>query len=319
MTGKRILITGSCGYIGSALIRHLADRENATLRLVDNLSTGHQSALLDLPGTATYEFIDGDILDPGLLRLAVKDVDAVIHLAAVVRNPLSFDYSREFEQVNHWGTAHLVEACIEAGVDHFVYVSSTAVYLPGEGLTEDSDTRPVGSFANSVLNAEQSVRAANVRGLPATILRSGVVYGLAPQTRFDEVVNRLISLAGTGRSLTVFGEGSQRRPVLHVDDLCNAIELVIDTQKARHATFNVVESSPSIDEIKDAIIAAGPQTRVRYTEQDLRTRLSYVVDGSKLGKLGWTPDRQLSESVSEMLGRFSGFIDWRTVDTVDFA
>lgn len=317
MSRRRILITGCCGYIGSALVRYLAEREDATLRLVDNLSNGDPQALMNLPEGTSYEFIEGDILDPGLLRVVTADVDAVVHLAAVVRNPLSFDYSREFEQVNHWGTAHVVEACLNAGVKHLIYVSSTAVYGPGTELTEESETRPVGSFANSVLNAEQSVRAANVRGLPVSVLRAGVVYGSSPNIRFDEVINRLAFLAGTGRPLTVFGEGEQRRPIVHVRDLCDAVRFVLNNRNARYETYNVLHSSPSILEIKDAIVSAAPQVRIRYTEQDLRTRLSFAASSEKLANAGWSASTDLSSGVADLLRHFAGFVDWRNAEAVE--
>jgi UDP-glucose 4-epimerase len=240
-----------------------------------------------------------------------QDVDVVIHLAAVVRNPFSFEYSREFEQVNHWGAAHLIEACIEGGVRRLVYVGSTAVYDPAIDLTEDAPTRPVGSFAESLLNAEHAVRAANVRGLPATILRAGVVYGGAANTRFDEVVNRLIVLAATGRPITIFGDGEQRRPVVHVRDVCDAIAFSLTNTKTEHQTFNVAESNPSIVEIKDSILDARPDVRVRFTEQDLRTRLSFSVSAQKFRSVGWEPSFTLHDGIRGLLAQFRGFADWR--------
>lgn len=320
MTGySRVLITGGCGYLGSQLIRDLVlsnSGQQPVLRILDNLQQGSVRALMDLPPGSRYEFVEGDILDPSVLRLAVDGVDAVIHLAAVVRTPLSFENPAWMEQVNHWGTTHLVEACLSAGIQRLVFASSTAVYGPGGPFTEEDSCRPQGAYAQSKLAAENSIQVASSRGISASVLRFGSLYGMAPVMRFDAVANRFAFLAGVGRSLTVYGTGNQRRPLLHVGDASSAIRRCLyQTPDQSVSVYNVVQESVSILELAEVIQEIRPDTRVHLTEQDLRTHYSFEVDAAKLRQTGWEPAKTLRNGFREMLAHFSGLAPLHTADS----
>ncbi len=308
---NRILVTGGCGYLGSQLIRDLA-RDSAggglTIRILDNLQAASQQALMDLPDTASYELVEGDVLDPSVLRVALRGVDAVVHLAAIVRTPLSFEQPNWVEQVNHWGTSHLVEACLDAGVETFIYASSAAVYGPGGPFDEESPCRPMGTYATSKRAAERAVLTAAERGLEPVVLRIGTLFGAAPVTRFDAVVNKFAYIAGVRRALTVYGDGEQRRPVVHVRDASDAIRWFLEHRgDIRPAIVNVVGANPSVIDVVDAITELRPHTQVRYTEQDIRTHLSFETNGEKLRALGWQPSHSLKDGIAELLDGFRGF------------
>ena len=148
MSDSVLLITGGCGYLGSQLLRDLGQGagSDTTIRILDNLDQGRQTALMDLPAGPNYEFIEGDILDPATVNLALDGVETVIHLAAVVRTPLSFDNPAWLKQVNQWGTANLVEACLQNDVRRLVYTSSTAVYGPGGPFSEGDTCSTAGAL-----------------------------------------------------------------------------------------------------------------------------------------------------------------------------
>lgn len=302
-----VLITGGCGYIGSQLIMHLVESGVKHVHVLDNLSQGSVGALSRLPAGGQYVFYEDDIMNRDVVRTALTQVQAVVHLAGISPPPLSFLQPERLEQLNHWGTAQLVELSIEAGVSHFVYISSTSVYGPCDDANEHADCRPLGPFAQSVEGAEHAVRAANVRGLPATVLRVGTVYGASPNTRYDEFLNRLVSLAGTARALTVYGDGKQTRPVVHVRDVCRAIGFVLSKSETRHAVFNVAQDNYSIEEVVGVIRKFCPSARVRHTEQDVRTRYSFAVDPSALVNLRFSYEVSLEDGVAELLAHFVGF------------
>ena len=114
-----MLITGGCGYLGSQLLRDIAADPafaGRAVRVLDNLQAGSYRALFDLPAGASPRFLEADILDPASLRVAMAGAETVVHLAAVVSTPVHFAHDRAMEQVNHWGTANLVSACVECGV-----------------------------------------------------------------------------------------------------------------------------------------------------------------------------------------------------------
>ena len=128
MEQRSILITGGCGYLGSQLLRDMGsdpDFASYSIRVLDNMQRGSYRALFDLPATPNVRFLEADLLDPASLRFAMAGIETVVHLAAVVTTPVHFAHDRSMEQINHWGTAGLVSACIETGVRSLVYASST--------------------------------------------------------------------------------------------------------------------------------------------------------------------------------------------------
>lgn len=307
-----ILVTGGLGYLGSQLIRSLAALDACgpvTIRILDNLQGGHYPALMDLPGSARYQFVEGDILDPATVKMALQGVDIVVHLAAIVRTPMSFEQPRWVEQVNHWGTSHLLEYCLEAGVRRFIYTSSAAVYGPGGPYSEGDRCRPQGAYAQSKYLAELALEAARERGLNTTILRLGTIYGLAPVTRFEAVANRFAYLAGVGRPLTLYGEGRQRRALVHVSDAVQAINFCLaHPDQTGGRVFNVVAGNVAVLELIEIIQAIKPETSVRFTEQDIRTHLSFEVDSSALVAIGWQPAVTWQAGLTELIDRFQHFM-----------
>ena len=316
---KCVLVTGGCGYIGSQLIRDLVGDEYVgavKVRILDNLQREGYQALMDLPPEGDYEFVEGDILDPIVVRRCLTDVDAVVHLAAVVRTPLSFDHPAWTEQVNYWGTVQLVEACLEAGVRRFIFTSSASVYGPGGPFDEMAVCRPIGPYAQSKLRAERAVLSAVERGLEPTVLRLGTVFGYAPTMRFDAVANRFAYLAGVGRPLTVYGTGEQMRPFVHVRDASAAIRFCLGYPSETTAEiFNVVGENASILDLVEAVRATKPAVRVRYTEQDVLTHFSFAVDGGKLERLGWRPQYTLEAGMAEVITRFSKMTTLPTIQS----
>lgn len=306
-----VLVTGGCGYLGSQLIRDLAGRqdlENVTVRILDNMQRGYYQALMGLPGDGAYQFVAGDLLDPAIMRLVLENVDAVVHLAAIVRTPMSFDRPTWVEQVNHWGTAHLLEYCLEAGVSRFIYASTTAVYGPGGPFAETDPCRPQGAYAQSKRQAEQSILATQERGLPTTVLRFGLIYGLAPVTRFDAVANRFAYLAGVHAPLTVYGSGEQRRSLIHVRDASNAVCFALaHPELAEGRILNVVDKNTSVLELVDAIRLIRPDIPVRFTEQDIRTHLSFEAGNAALLGLGWRPQVTVEAGLAELVQQFRNF------------
>jgi nucleoside-diphosphate-sugar epimerase len=312
MSEKRdLLVTGGCGYLGSQLLRDLPERVDGveTVHVLDNMQKGEYRALMDLPETGSYVFWETDVMDQGTLRTILSEVDAVVHLAAVVQTPLSFNDPNWVEQVNHWGTSHLVEACIEKGVSDFIFASSASVYGPGtEARREDDRCEPMGAYAESKHKAERVVASASRRGLRTVTLRIGTLLGPAPVTRFESVANRFASLAGTSRTLTVYGDGEQTRPFVNVADASDAICWCCNQRdESEGQVYNVHNANASIVDLVRAVRSVLPDVSVRRTEQDIRTHLSFAMSGEKIREVGWSPTSTLEECIGALLDLFQQF------------
>ncbi|MDM8521063.1 NAD(P)-dependent oxidoreductase [Anaerolineales bacterium HSG6] len=306
---ETILVTGGAGYIGSCFVRSLANSPefaDYTIRIYDNLYRQRYAGLMDLPKNGKFEFVEGDILDRLNLDRVMRGAKTVVHLAAVVRSPLSFEHPEWTEQVNHWGTASVVECALRAGVSRFLFASSASVYGVSGLITykEGDPCQPVGPYPTSKLRAEEAVKQASERGLKTTTIRIGNVFGNAPAMRFDGFISRSVYLAGVGRPIVVHGSGDQIRPAIHIEDAAAAIRFCLTHAETENDIINAVSINPTVNEIATNIQGLAPTSKIRYTDQELLTEVSFGVDSSKLLQLGFEPQYDLQQGVWEMLARF---------------
>ena len=304
-----ILVTGGAGYLGSQLVRDLAQDErfrDCRIRIYDNLQRHHVSGLLDLPSSGRFEFVEGDVLDRLNMKRAMTDARAVVHLAAIVRTPLSFDHPSWTEQVNHWGSASVVDCAAHAGVPHLLYASSAVVYGPGGPFTEAEECQPIGPYAVSKWHAEREFLQARERGIEAGVIRFGTIFGNAPAMRFDAVANRFVFLCSVGRPLVVHGSGEQMRPLIHVCDASAILRDRLADPGGAPPLLNAAAFNLTILEVAEALQAVRPDARIRYTDQGILTEISFSVDTSLLAATGFRAGYSLERGLSEMLARWRG-------------
>jgi nucleoside-diphosphate-sugar epimerase len=280
---------------------------DARIRIYDNLHRQHFCGLMDLPAEGCYEFVEGDILDRLNLARAMQGVDAVVHLAALVRTPLSFDHPEWTNQINHWGTASVVDCALNEGIPRFIYLSSASVYGPGGPFREDDVPRPVGPYAISKLKGEREVLRGGERGLRVTVVRLATAYGNAPAMRFDATANRLAYLVGVGRPMVIYGSGEQIRPLIHIRDASSVLRFCLMDPATEGEVINAVTHNPSVNAIAHVLQTLAPQARIHYADQDMLTEISFEVDATKLKALGFRPRFDLPQGLQEMLARWRGF------------
>ena len=241
----KVLVTGSEGYIGSRLVPIL-------------FSHG-----FDVVGFDTGYYRDGWLFSdnqrmPTGARTIYKDLrhiaepdiegcDAIVHLAELSNDPLGQNNPRVTHQINHLGSVALAEKARYVGVRRFVYTSSCSVYGAGTGefLDETAAVNPQTAYAECKVLVERDIGRMASGGFAPVFLRNATAYGPSPRMRFDIVINDLCALAWTTKRIAMVSDGSPWRPVVHVDDICEAIHrsLVAPQAAISGKVFNVGQNS----------------------------------------------------------------------------
>jgi nucleoside-diphosphate-sugar epimerase len=236
-----VLVTGGAGFVGSHVVDGLVTA-GYTVGVVDNLSTGDFANIATHINRGSVDFVKADIRDRDVMGKLVHDVDAVIHLAAIVSVPFSLENPRLTYDVNVDGTRELLASCVRSGVKKFVFVSSCSVYGAPRYLPVDEDhpTRPISPYASSKLDGERWCEAFNEdSGLDVVVLRLFNVYGPRQAlSEYSSVITKFLECVKRSRSLVIYGDGSQTRDFVHVTDVANAILTLVKSDNVE-GVFNI--------------------------------------------------------------------------------
>jgi UDP-glucose 4-epimerase len=262
MTGRRILITGGAGFIGSHLAERLA--ENNFVRIVDNFSTGSWENLASLRGSETVEIIEDDIRQAPAAHDWCAGIEVVFHLAVSCLRT-SLGNPRASHNVNAGGTLNLCAAALERRVERFVYVSSSEVYGSAQSvpMTELHPLEPTTVYGAAKLAGEYYAKAFHrTYGLRAIIVRPFNTYGPREPWKGTraEVIPRFILRMQARQAPVIFGDGTQTRDFTFVDDTVEGI--------LRAAECEVL--------IGDAVnIATGRETSIRLVAEWIGKELGW--------------------------------------------
>lgn len=244
--GKKVLVTGGAGYIGSELVRILLE-DNFQVIVFDNLSFGGES-LLSFWGNPAFTFIKGDLRNDDDMKAALQGVDYVCHLAAIVGEPPCKKFPELALQVNWHASVRLYELCEEAGIERFIFASTCSNYgkmaIADSLLDETAELNPISLYSETKVNFEKYLLSHENSTITRTILRFSTVYGISPRPRFDLTVNEFTRDAALGQPLLIYGENFWR-PYCHVSDLARSVKLALtsDADKVNGQAFNVGETS----------------------------------------------------------------------------
>ncbi len=281
----KVLVTGTEGYIGSRLVPILF---GYGLDVVGLDTAYYRDGWLysdnrNMPRSAQTLFKD-------LRRVTAGDLegcDAVVHLAELSNDPLGQNNPQVTHEINHGGSVALANAAREAGVRRFVYTSSCSVYGAGTGdfLDETAKTNPQTAYAECKVLVERDVGAMAGPDFSPVFLRNATAFGPSPRMRFDVVINDLCALAWTTRKIAMVSDGSPWRPVVHVDDICEAVYrcLIAPDEAIRGKIFNVGQNSDNyrIRELAQIIAEEFPGCQVSVGPASGDTR-SYRVNFDRI-------------------------------------
>jgi nucleoside-diphosphate-sugar epimerase len=239
MAGTRILVTGADGYIGAVLGPILLQRG------------------FDVVGIDCGFYRDGWLYNDqrprpltrtkDVRRITPEDLegfDAVVHLAELSNDPLGELNARTTYEINHVGSVNLAQACKAAGVPRFVYTSSCSVYGAAEDdgeRNEQSTPNPQTAYARCKVLVERDVGALADAHFSPVFLRNATAFGASPRMRFDIVLNNLAALAWTTKEIRMTSDGTPWRPLVHVEDICQAVALALEAPReaVHNEIFNV--------------------------------------------------------------------------------
>jgi nucleoside-diphosphate-sugar epimerase len=305
MQKEKVLVTGGAGYIGSVLTRILLN-EGFKVRVIDNLMFGGE-ALIDVWTHPDFEFFKGDLRHTQDIKEALKGIDHVCHLAAIVGEPPCKKYPQETQEINWLASVKLYEQCEEAHIKRFVFASTCSNYGkmpdPDLYLDETSPLNPISLYAETKVNFESYLLSQQNSSVYKTILRFSTVYGISPRMRFDLTVNEFTRDATLGKELLIYGENFWR-PYCHVYDLANAMNLTLktDAKLVANECFNVGNTDQNYTKkmLMDEIQKWVPNLQVTYKSMGEDPR-DYCVNSDKIrDKIGFTITRTVPMGVKEV-------------------
>ncbi|MGJ8697116.1 MAG: dTDP-glucose 4,6-dehydratase [Verrucomicrobiaceae bacterium] len=327
----KIIVTGGAGFIGSAVIRHIVQQTDWQVVNVDKLTyAGNLDSLADVSGSPRYCFEQVDIVDlAGIRRIfGTHRPDAIIHLAGETHVDRSIDAPGDFIQTNIVGTFTLLQAALEywnslAGPekDHFRFnhVSTDEVYGdlgPTGSFSEVSPYAPRSPYSASKASSDHLVRAwHHTYGLPVTISNCSNNYG--PCQFPEKLIPLTILNALEGKELPVYGDGTQVRDWLYVEDHVRAL-LKIATAGIVGETYNIgssnekqnIEVVKTLCQILDEKVSTKPDgitsfgELIRFVDDRPGHDRRYSIDASKIKtQLAWEPQESFESGISKT-------VDW---------
>lgn len=314
-TRHRILVTGGAGFIGSAYVRALLGpgrpADVAAVTVLDRLtyagSRSHLSAVKDHPG---YSFVQGDICDEGLVdRLAARH-DQIVHFAAESHVDRSIADGTDFVRTNVLGTHTLLDAALRRGVATFLHVSTDEVYgsIPYGAAREEDPLRPTSPYAASKASSDLLALAHHrTHGLDVRVTRCSNNFG--PRQYPEKIIPRFLAHLLSGEPVPVYGDGSQVRDWLYVEDHVRALELVRTRGRAGEV-YNIGGGTALTNlELTRRLVelcGAGPEL-ITFVPDRKGHDQRYAVDHTKITEeLGYRPHTAFEEALSAT-------VDWYRV------
>ncbi len=303
----RVMVTGAAGYIGSVLVNQLLSKGYDVLG-VDCLMFGGDS-IIGFYNHPRFSFVKADVRDIETIKPLLSEVDAIVHLAAIVGDPACAKQPDLAESINWEGSKQLLEAAHqEKRVKRFIFASTCSNYGKMEGdemITEESPLKPVSLYAELKVKFEKHMLNGSYReDFCPTALRFATVYGLSPRLRFDLTVNEFTRDVALGKELVIFGEQFWR-PYCHVEDLARACVAVIEASpdKVKQNVFNVGDTKENYQKkmLAKELQKLIPDMVVKYVEKNEDPR-DYRVAFEKIkNTLGFKITKTVPDGMKEII------------------
>ncbi|MDH7510228.1 MAG: SDR family oxidoreductase [Methanolinea sp.] len=300
------VVTGGTGFIGSHIVEALS-LAGHELVIIDDLSSGRIENIGSVSSNPRVRFVQGTVLDLGLLLEEFQGADGVFHQAAFVSVPGSIRHPLQSHEVTLTGTLNVLLAARDTGVKKVVHASSAAVYgnLPGIPKKEDMPIEPLSPYAVAKYAGEQYCRVVGLLyGLSTVSLRYFNVYGARqdPASDYAAVIPRFIANIRNGKPPVIFGDGTQTRDFVYVKDVARANILAMES--GAEGVYNIGSGKEtSINELATILMRIlGFRSKPVYAEERPGEVRHSVADISRARTLlGWEPAFSLEAGLSDTL------------------
>ncbi len=300
----KLIVTGALGHIGSAFIRSVDT--STELILIDDMSANRYCSLFNLPNR-NVQFIESKVSDINFDNY-LKDVDFVIHLAALTDAAGSSGNPELVYSNNLDSTKHIANACLKHGVP-VLFPSSTSVYGSQSTLVDETckELLPQSPYADSKIKEEQYLLNLFQEGLKGIIFRFGTIHGKSEGMRFHTAVNKFTWQALTHQPLTVWETAmDQKRPYLAIEDAVAAINFAIKNKITNGELYNIVTENLTVRQIVDELTKYRPNLTVKLVQHKIMNQLSYEVSSKKILELGFRYEGSYQKSIADTIELFKG-------------
>ncbi len=301
-----ILVTGGAGFIGSNFVHYMLETyDDVQLTTLDALTyAGSRENLEEALDTPRHRFIEGDICDRELVSDLVEGVDFIVNFAAESHVDRSIENSKPFVETNVEGTQVLLDVAVDAEIDRFLQVSTDEVY--GEILNgkfrETDALDPRNPYAATKAGADLLVKSyQETYDLPVVITRTCNNFG--PRQHHEKLIPKLIRNAAQGDSLPIYGDGSNVREWIYVEDNCRALDSVLRSGETGEV-YNVGtgEEKTNLNVAEIIVDAVGAdREQITFVEDRPGHDQRYALNTSKLEEMGWEPSWSFEQGITETI------------------
>jgi dTDP-glucose 4,6-dehydratase len=316
----RLLVTGGAGFSGSHYVRSVltgawGGEEPDEVVVLDKLTYAGNLANLDpVQKDPRLRFVEGDILDRSLVERLISETDAVVHFAAESHVDRSILGAADFVMTNVVGTQTLLDAALRQGVDRFLHVSTDEVYgsIQEGSWDEQQPLQPNSPYSASKASSDLLALAYHrTHGLPVSVTRCSNNYG--PYQFPEKVIPLFVTNLIDGATVPLYGEGTNVRDWLHVDDHCRGIHLVL-TGGRTGEVYNIGGGTELTNKELTGLLLEATGTswdRVEKVQDRLGHDLRYSVDIAKIREeLGYEPQVPFERGLAETVEWYRQNRDW---------
>lgn len=314
MSKKTILVTGGCGFIGSNFINYLGLHREYYIICIDNMYYSASLYNIDekIRNSELFTFYKGNINNIQLIDTILHNhsVTDIIHFAAQSHVDSSFSDSLQYTEDNIKGTHTLLES-IKRNFKHinFYHFSTDEVYGESKDnnlFNETSILQPTNPYAATKAAAEMLVVSYKFSfKLKTIIIRCNNVYG--PNQYPEKLLPKFVNLLKNNKKMLIHGDGTYSRSFIHVDDVCRAVDIILHNGIFGEV-YNIYsdEEYSVLDIAKIILNCIKPDEYlnnwIEYTEDRPFNDKRYLLDGTKINKLGWKPIKKLKNEIKRLIG-----------------